>query len=83
MPEFTKPSVVELYILRGVSGCLWSNAIKAGCMPISVFPLLKVSHVSAYDTEYTTLRIVLHYVWIGPFLVRVGFTGHGEGQLIR
>ena len=72
MPEFTKPSVVELSVLRGVAGCLFPNAIKAGCMLISVFLLLKVSHVSASSDVGTALRIVLNSVWIGPFHLGVG-----------
>ena len=83
IPEFTIPSVVELSVLMGVTSCLWSNAIKAGRMPIAVFPLLKVPHVSASAAEDTTLRIVLHYMCIGPFLSGLCFIGLGEGQLLR
>ena len=83
IPEFTKPSVVELSVLRGVAGCLWSNAIKAGRMPIYVLPLLKVTHDSASVSEGTTLRIVLRSVCIGPFLSGLGFIGLGEGQSLR
>ena len=57
-----KTSVVELSIFRSVAGCLWYNDIKAGCMLIYVFTLLKVTHVSAYDDEDKTLQIVLLYV---------------------
>ena len=67
----------------GVSGCLWSSAIRAVCMPISVFLLLKVSHVSASSAEDTILWIVLHYVCIGLFLLGVVFNGRGEGQWLR
>ena len=63
IPEFTNTSVIEFSVLRGVAGCLWSNAIKAGHMPIAVFLLLKVPHVSASAVWDTNFRIVLHYVW--------------------
>ena len=82
MPEFTNPSVVELSILRGVAGCLWSNAIKAGRITIDVFLLLKVPHISASSAEDTTLRIVLHSVCICPFLLGLDFIGLSEGQLL-
>ena len=58
MPKFTNPSIVELSVLRGVIACLWSNSIKTGHMPIAVFPLLKVLHVSASDAKDTALWIV-------------------------
>ena len=67
----------KLSVLRGVAGCLWSSEIKAGWMTIFVFMLLKVPHVLDSDDEDTTLRIVLHSVWIGPFLLRVDFNGRG------
>ena len=51
MPEFTNHSIVELSVFRGVSACVCYNAIKYGCMPISVFLLLKVPHVSASTAE--------------------------------
>ena len=40
IPNFKNPSVAELFILRGVNGCVWSNVIKSGRMPISVFLFL-------------------------------------------
>ena len=80
IPNFTKLSVVELSVLRGVAGCLLSNVIKSGCMLIDVYPLLKVPHVSASAAEDTTFRIVLHSVFMGPFLSGLGFIGLGEGQ---
>ena len=83
MPEFTNPYVVEFSVLKGVAGCLRSNAINAGFMPIAVFHLLKVPHVSYLADEYTTLRIVLHYVCTGPFLLGLGFIILGEGQSLR
>ena len=54
--------MVEFSVLRGISGCLWYNFIKAGCMLISVFTLLKLPHISSYADENTTLRIVLNSV---------------------
>ena len=79
MPEFTNTYVVEFSVLRGVDGCLWSNAIKSDCVTISFFPLFNFPHASASAAEDTTFRIVLHYVWIVPFLLGLVFTGHGEG----
>ena len=73
MPYFTNPSIVKFSVLRGVAGCLWSNVIQSGRMPIDVFPVLKVIHISAYAAEYTTLRIVFHSVCIGIFLGGVRF----------
>ena len=70
-------------ILRRVAGCLWSYGIKVGCMPMAVFKLLKVPHVSDSAAEDTTLQIVLYSVWIGPFLLLVGFTDRGKGQSLR
>ena len=58
MPKLTNPSVVEWSILRGVSGFLWSNAIKDGCMTVAVFPLINILHVSSSDDKYATLKIV-------------------------
>ena len=81
--EFTNTYLFELSVLRGVAGCLWSNEIKSGRMTIDVFPLLNVPHVSASTSEDTTLKIVLYYVYIGLFLLGVGFTGLGEGQFLR
>ena len=52
-------------------------------MPIEIFTLLKFSHVSASAAEDTTLRIVLNSVWIGPFILGVGFNGRGDGQSLR
>ena len=83
IPEFTKPSVVEFSVLRGVAGCLWSNVIKAGRIPVAFFPLLKVPHVSYYAAEDTKFRIVLHSVCMGPFLSVLGFIGIGEVQSLR
>ena len=57
MPEFTRPSIAEFSVLRGVTSCLWSNTIKYGRTSIAVFPLLKVPHVSASAAEDTKLRI--------------------------
>ena len=79
IPQITNPSVVELSVFRVVAGCLCSNAIKSGCMPISGFPLLNVPHVSASAAEDTTFQIVLHPVCMGPFLSVFGFIGLGEG----
>ena len=83
IPEFKKPSVVELYVLRGVDGFLWYNEIKSGCMPISVSPLFKVPHVSASAAEDIIFRIVLHSVCMGPFLSGLSFIGLGESQSLR
>ena len=54
MPKLTNPSAVEFSVLRGVTGCLWYNAIEVGCMLISVFLLLNVPHILASATEDTT-----------------------------
>ena len=83
MPKLTNPSVVEWSILRGVSGFLWSNAIKDGCMTVAVFPLINILHVSSSDDKYATLKIFLHSVCIGPFILREGLTVCGEGQSLR
>ena len=83
MPNFTNPSVVELSVLRGVAGCLWTKTIKAGRMPITVSLLLKVPHVSASADEDTTLRIFYDSVCIGPFLLGLGFIRLGQGQSFR
>ena len=83
MTEFTNPSIIEFCVLRDVTGFLWSNSIKAGCMPIDVFLLLKVPHVSASAAEYNTLWIVLHSVCIGLFLSGLDFIRIGEGQSLR
>ena len=83
MPEFTNPSVIYFLVFRGVVSCLRSNAIKSTRMPIADFPLLKVPHFLASAAEYRTLRILLHYLCIGPFILRLGLIGLGEGQLIR
>ena len=82
MPEFTNPSVVDLSVLRGVLGCFCFNLIKYDCMPIAVLTLLNVPHLLASVYEDTTLRIFLHYVWIGLFLLGVVFTRHVECQLL-
>ena len=82
MPEFTKPSVVELSVLRDVTGCLWSNEIKGVRIMIAIFLMLKVPHVSSYSTEDMILRMVLHYAWIGPFPLVVGFIGLGDFQYL-
>ena len=74
MPEFTN----QLSVLRGVADCLWSDVIKAGLMPIAVFIFLKVPHVSVSATEDTTLRTVLHSMWIGLFLLGLGFIDFGD-----
>ena len=79
IPKFTKPSVVELSVLRGVAICLWSNAIKDVCMLISVLQFLKVLNVSASAAEDTPLRIVLHSVCMGEFLSGLVFIGLGKG----
>ena len=50
IPEFTYPSMVGFYVLRGVAACLWSNKIKAGHMPIDMFLLLKMRYVSSSAT---------------------------------
>ena len=83
IPKFINPSVVKFSVLRVVAGCSWSNVIKAGCMPIAVFLLLKVPHVSDSAAEDTTLQMVLHSVCMGTFLPGLGFIGLGEGQSIR
>ena len=83
MPDFTNTSVAELSVLRGVAVFLWSNAIKDGHLKIAVFPLFKVPHVSSSVAEDTTLRIFFHSMWIGPFLLRLGFIGFGDGQSLR
>ena len=83
MPKFTNPSVVEFSGLRGVAGCLWFNDINYGHMPIYIFLLLEVPHVSDSAAEDITLRIVLHSVCIGLFLSWLVFIGLGEGQSLR
>ena len=83
MIQFIKPSVLELSILRRVDGCLWANAIKAGRMPIYTFILLKVPHLSDSAAKDTTIWIVLHSMWIGPFLLGVGFIGLDDGQSLK
>ena len=83
IPEFTNPYVVEFSVLRIVAGFFGYNAIKAGRMPISVYPLLKVPHVLDYSAEDTIFRIVLHSVCMGQFLSGLGFIGLGEGQSLR
>ena len=83
IPEFTNPSVVELSVLRGVTGCSRSNAITAGCMSISVFLLFRVPQISDLSAEDTALHTVLHYVCMGPFLSELGFIGLVEGQSLR
>ena len=55
MPKLKNSSVVELSVLRGAVGCLWSNSVKAGHMSIAIFPLFNVPHVSASYDEDTTL----------------------------
>ena len=70
-------------VFRGVAGCLWSNVINSGHILIYVFPLLKVPHVSASSAEDTTLRIVLHFVFMGTFLSGLDFIGLGEVQSHR
>ena len=75
--------MVELYVLSGVAGCFWSNAIKYGRIPIDVFPLLNFPQVSTSDVEVTTLRSFLHSVCIGPFLLGEGLAGCGKGQPLR
>ena len=62
IPEFKKPSVIDFSVLRGVGGCLISNTIKADCMPVTIFPLLKVPHVSDSAAEDTTFRKIFHSV---------------------
>ena len=47
IPNFTNSSVVEFSSLRGVAGCLWSNANKDGCILVDFLLLLEVPHVSA------------------------------------
>ena len=74
IPKFTNTSVVELSVLRGVA-VFFFNARKSVHLPIAVLPLLKVPHVSASASEDMTLLIVLHYVWIGPFILGLGFIG--------
>ena len=54
--------------------------VKAGRTLIAVFPLLKVPHVSTSSAEDTTLRIVLHSVWIGPFILVLVFIEFVDGQ---
>ena len=75
--------MVRYALLRGVAGCSWSNVIKDGCMSISVFPLLKLPHVSSSAAEDTTFWIVLHSVCMELFLLGLGFIGLGEGQALR
>ena len=52
-------------------------------MKIAVFLLLKFTYVSASADEDETLRIVLHFVCIGPFFLGLGFIVLGEGQSLR
>ena len=80
MPEFKNPSVVELLVLRGFAGCLWSNMINAGHIKIAALLVLNVPYVSDSATEDTTLRIVLQYVWIGTFISGLGFISFGDDQ---
>ena len=52
-------------------------------MTIAIFTLLKVPHVTTSADKDMILRIVLEYVWIGPFLLCVGFISLGDGQSLR
>ena len=83
IPDFTNPSIVEFSVLRGVSNCRWSNVITVICIRISVFPCLKVPHISDSAAEDTTMRIVLHSVSMGTFILGVLFIGLGEVQSFR
>ena len=65
--------MVELSVLRGVVGCLWTNSIKAGLILIDVLIFVKVPHISSSADEDTTFRIASHYVCMGPFLLGIGF----------
>ena len=79
IPEMKNPSIVELSVLSAVAGCLRSNAIIYGRTKIAVFLLLNVPHVLDYAAADTTLEIVLHYVWIGPFRFEGILTSSSEG----
>ena len=46
----------------------------------ALFILLNVPHVSASASKYTTLRIFLISVWIGPFLLGKGLIIWGRGK---
>ena len=60
IPDLKNPSVFELSILSGFAGCIWSNSVRAGHIPIDVLTLLNVIHVSDYTADDTALRIVLN-----------------------
>ena len=83
IPELTDPYVVEFSVLSGVTGCLLSKVIRAVRIPIVIFPLLNVPHVSASAADNTILRFFLHSVWIGPFRLGDGLTGSVEVQSLR
>ena len=72
--------MVELSVFGVVAGFLWSSSVKAGCMLIAIFLLLKVPYILDSSDEYTTLRVFLYSVWIGLLLLVIGFNGRGEGQ---
>ena len=83
IPVWKNPSVVELYVLSGDTGCLCSNKIISGHIPIAVFTLIKGSYISDSAVDDTTLKIVLNSVWIRPFHLSIGLTDSGEDQSLR
>ena len=83
MLEFTKPSVVELSILRGVGGCLLPRPMREGIIATPSLAFQNVPVVSASASEETTLQIVLHVVRIGTFRLVDGRLGLSRGQSLR
>ena len=75
MLEFTKPSVVELSVLRGVGGCLRPRPMGEGIIETPFLEFQNVPVVSPSAAEETTLRIVLHEARIEDSTVRSKNTG--------
>ena len=74
MLEFTNPSVVELYILRGVGGCLL-RPMREGRIAIPSLALQNVPVVSASAADETTFTKILAcgenwYVTLGGWEIR-------------
>ena len=64
-PELTKPAVVELSVLIGVSGCSCTSVNKEGHIPNIYLALSIIPVVYDSTAEVTTFQIVLHAVMIG------------------
>ena len=81
--ELTKQFEDEFSVLRRLAGCSFPRANQEVCILNPSLVLCNIPVVSYSSAEFTTFRIVLHVIRIGPLQLGVGLLGLSRKNLLR